>query len=221
MNVLGIDTAGPVTGLALVRNHSEWLWSRRMVKGADALLLEQLESISRECSIDLIVVTIGPGSFTSLRVGVSIALGFALAKGIKVLPVSSLQVRASMFPHECCLVLLDARRGKVYAQCFDSTTESCVPLNHAKDVPLQEVLPQQTFIAVGEGAVVYKDDILAAGGFVPRDAARSPALALTRFGILHAEQALEPSRVSIDYIRDAAAIPPKQLGVPVGQPATG
>ena len=220
MNVLSIDTAGPVTGLALVRNHSEWSWSRRMVKGADALLLEQLETISNQYSIDLIAVTVGPGSFTSLRVGVSIALGFALAKGIKVLPASSLQVRASMFPHECCLALLDARRGKVYAQCFDSTTGNPIPLTSPKDLPLQEVLPQQTFIAVGEGAVVYRDDILAAGGFVPRDAARSPALALARFGVLHADKALEPSQVSIEYIRDAAAIPPKQLGVPVGQPAT-
>ena len=221
MNVLGIDTAGPVTGLALVRNHSEWLWSRRIVKGADAHLLEQLETISTQYSIDLIAVTVGPGSFTSLRVGVSIALGFALAKGIKVVPVSSLLVRASMFPHECCLALLDARRGKVYAQCFDSTSDNLIPLSSSKDVPLQEVLPQQTFIAVGEGAIVYRDDILAAGGFVPRDAARSPALALAKYGVSHVDKAIEPSQISIDYIRDAAVIPPKQLGLPVGQPATG
>jgi tRNA threonylcarbamoyladenosine biosynthesis protein TsaB len=219
VNVLGIDTAGPVTGLALVRNHSEWLWSRRMVKGADAHLLEQLETISTQYSIDCIAVTVGPGSFTSLRVGVSIALGFALAKGIKVVPASSLLVRASMFPHECCLALLDARRGKVYAQCFDSTADNLIALTSSKDVLLQEVLPQQTFIAVGEGAVVYRDEILAAGGFVPRDAARSPALALAKYGLVHADKAVEPNRISIDYIRGAAAIPPKQLGVPVGQPA--
>jgi len=218
MNVLGIDTAGPVTGLALVTPHQEWSWSKRIVKGADALLLEQLENIVATQEIDAIALSIGPGSFTSLRVGVSIALGFAVARNIPVIPVSSLAIRAAMFPHECCLTLLDARRGKVYAQCFDSTTQIPNPLTSPKDCPLVDILPKQTFIAVGEGASVYRKEILDHGGFVPRDATRSPALMLAQLGIKLQEQGRPAQEISINYVRGASVVPPKQLGVPVGQP---
>ena len=219
MNVLAIDTAGPVTGLALVTPHVEFAWSKRIVKGADAELLQQLELVTSKYAIDRIALTTGPGSFTSLRVGVSIALGFALAKGIDIVPLSSLQVRAVMWPHECCLALLDARRGNVYAQLFDSTTEVPIPLSSAKDVSLAEVMPKQTFIAVGEGAKVYATEIRHAGGFVPRDADRTPVLASAKLASVLDDRALSPSQISIDYIRGASAVPPKQLGIPLGLPA--
>ena len=219
MNVLGIDTAGPVTGIALLTPHEEWSWSKRMVKGADAELLAQLEKIASEYQIERIALTTGPGSFTSLRVGVSIALGFALARNIQIVPLSSLQVRAKLWPHECCLSLLDARRGKVYGQLFDLTTDIPIPLSSAKDVPVSELLPKQTFIAVGEGAKVYMSDIQNAGGFVPLDADRTPALSMAKMAMLMGEQAIDPGQVTVDYIRGASAVPPKQLGVPLGTPA--
>ena len=219
MNVLGIDTAGPVTGMALLTPHREWSWSKRIVKGADAELLAQLEDIAAEYQIDRIALTTGPGSFTSLRVGVSIALGFALARNIQIIPLSSLQVRAKMWPHECCLSLLDARRGKVYGQLFDSTTDIPIPLSSAKDVPVSELIPKQTFIAVGEGAKVYMKDIQSTGGFIPLDADRTPALSMAKMALLMDEHAVEPGQVTVDYIRGASAVPPKQLGVPIGTPA--
>ena len=219
MNVLGIDTAGPVTGMALLTPHVEWSWSKRMVKGADAELLAQLEEISLEHPIERIALTTGPGSFTSLRVGVSIALGFALARKIQIVPLSSLQVRAKMWPHECCLSILDARRGKVYGQIFGSTIDIPAPLSSAKDVPLSEVIPKQTFIAVGEGAKVYMEEIQNAGGFVPLDADRTPALSMAKMALLMDEYAIEPGQVTVDYIRRASAVPPKQLGVPLGTPS--
>ena len=219
MNVLSIDTASPVTGMALLTPHVEWSWSKRMVKGADAELLAQLEDLVLRYPIDRIALTTGPGAFTSLRVGVSIALGFAMAKQIQIVPLSSLQVRSKMWPHECCLALLDASRGKVYAQTFDSTTDIPLPLTSAKDVPLAEVLPKQTFIAVGEGAKVYADEIRAAGGFVPCDADRTPVLTMAKLAMLMEDHAVDPEEITVDYIRGASAVPPKQLGVPLGTPA--
>ena len=220
MGILAIDTAGPVTGIGYLDPHTEYVWSRRLVKGADVLLLEQLAKIVERQDVDLIGLSIGPGSFTSLRVGVSIALGFAQAKGIRVVPISSLKVRAAMFPHECCLALLDARRGKVYAQAFDSTCEIPLPITAAMDVPLAQVLPKQSFIAVGEGAEVYQAALQEAGGFVPLDASRTPVLALAKMADQQRMNALNPRQVSIQYIRGASVQPPKQLGQPIGVPAT-
>ena len=220
MGVIGIDTAGPVSGIGYIDDHTEFLWSQRLVKGADVLLLEQLAMLSDRHDIELIGVSIGPGSFTSLRVGVALALGFAQARGIKVVPVSSLKSRAAMFPHEYCLSLLDARRGKVYAQAFDSTCDLPKALTMARDVSLDEVFPKQSFIAVGEGAEVYKDAIRAAGGFVPMDATRSAAISVAKLALLQQDSALDPKQVSVQYIRGASVVPPKQLGVPVGTPST-
>ena len=124
-----------------------------------------------------------------------------------------------MWPHEYCLALLDARRGKVYGQAFDSTTEIPLPLSSAKDAPLTELLPKQSFIAVGEGAKVYANDIRSAGGFVPLDSDRTPALTMAKLALLMDERALAPEEISVDYIRGASAVPPKQLGVPLGTPA--
>ena len=67
-----------------------------MVKGADAELLAQLEQLASTYSVDRIALTTGPGAFTSLRVGVSIALGFAMARQVPIVPLSSLEVRAKM-----------------------------------------------------------------------------------------------------------------------------
>ena len=88
------------------------------------MLIAQLQYIQKIYNPNLLVLSIGPGAFTSLRVGVSLALGFAMSKNIGVLPMSSLAGRASMFPHERCLALLDARKGQVYGQVFDSTSLS-------------------------------------------------------------------------------------------------
>jgi tRNA threonylcarbamoyladenosine biosynthesis protein TsaB len=219
MGIIGIDTAGPVPGIGYIDEHTEFLWSQRLVKGADVLLLEQLSLLSEQHTIDLIGISIGPGSFTSLRVGVALALGFAQARGIKVVPISSLKSRAAMFPHEYCLSLLDARRGKVYAQAFDSTCDVPTALTMAADTPLETMLPKQSFIAVGEGAAVYIEAIRAAGGFVPLDATRSSAVAVARLAQLQEEFALDPKQVSIQYIRGASVVPPKQLGQPVGLPS--
>ena len=218
MGTLGIDTAGPVQGIGFVDEHSELLWSQRMVKGADVLLLQQLEEITANHSIHQIGLTVGPGSFTSLRVGVSIALGLAQALNIPIVPISSLQVRAALFPHERCLALLDARRNKVYGQLFDSTSEIPIPLTVAKDIPLDAVIPKETFIAVGEGAVVYKEEINSKGGFVPRDATRSPAVMVAKLAQKMPSLARDAKDISIDYIRSASAVPPKQLGIPTGIP---
>lgn len=219
MGIIGIDTAGPVSGIGYIDEHTEFLWNQRLVKGADVLLLEQLSLLSEQYPVDLIGVSIGPGSFTSLRVGVALTLGFAQSRGIKVVPISSLRSRAAMFPHEYCLSLLDARRGKVYAQAFDSTCEVPAVLTMASDTSLEDVLPKQSFIAVGEGAAVYKEAIRAAGGFVPLDATRSSAVSVARLAQLQKSNAVDPKQVSIQYIRGASVVPPKQLGQPVGVPS--
>lgn len=68
-----------------------------------------------------IAVTAGPGSFTGIRVGVSAARGLALALGVPVVGVSTLEALAEPFWGKGASVLAvqDARRGEVYAALYD------------------------------------------------------------------------------------------------------
>ena len=218
IGVLGIDTAGPIVGIAFVDNIRQYSWQKRVSKGADALLLERLKWILNLYEPDLIAVSVGPGSFTSLRVGVSIALGIAESRKLKVVPVSSLEARAKLFPSICCLSLLDARKNRVYAQIFDSTKDIPNALTQAQDISLEEIIPSTEFIAVGEGAKVYQNQIMANNGFVPCDASRNPALQVAELGYLRRKKAIDPLNLAIEYIREAGVQPPKNLGVPTGKP---
>ena len=218
MSVLGIDTAGPVVGVAYFDQREQYAWARRVTKGADVHLMKQCSEMLRYYSPEAIAVSVGPGSFVSLRVGVSIALGLAESLRIPVVPVSSLQARARCFPALRCLALLDARKGRVYGQLFDSDREIPVALTAVVDQQVQEILPEEDFMAGGEGAVRYREEILAAGGEVPKDAARSPALEVATLGALLKDTACDPIEIALQYLRPADINPPKNLGVPMGTP---
>ena len=74
--------------------------------------------------LDRIAVTTGPGTFTGTRIGVAAARALALACGAKTVGVSSLAVMAEVAKRditpEQLAVIVDARRGEVYAQLFGS-----------------------------------------------------------------------------------------------------
>jgi tRNA threonylcarbamoyladenosine biosynthesis protein TsaB len=89
-------------------------------------LLGEIDAVLREASIGLdaveaFAVSIGPGAFTSLRIGLATVKGLAFASARPVAPVSTLAAIAHGAPREHVRVaaLLDARRGEVYAGEFD------------------------------------------------------------------------------------------------------
>ena len=75
-------------------------------------------------SLDCIAVTIGPGSFTGVRIGLATARGLALASKLPLVGVTTLQTLASAIsiqkPNEIIVVTLDARRDQVYIQLFSN-----------------------------------------------------------------------------------------------------
>jgi tRNA threonylcarbamoyladenosine biosynthesis protein TsaB len=74
----------------------------------------------RPAEIDLVAVTIGPGSFTGLRVGVTTAKVFAYAVGAEILGVDTLETIAARAPDDvgALCVAVDAQRGEVVARPF-------------------------------------------------------------------------------------------------------
>lgn len=126
MLVLVIDTSGPECAAGIYDSEKNSVISFRsetIGKGHAELLPGMVEASLAEAGMALadihrIAVTIGPGSFTGIRVGVAFARGLAVALKIPVVGVSTLQVVAE--PHlggaTPVLSAIDARREALYTQ---------------------------------------------------------------------------------------------------------
>ena len=218
IGALGIDTAGPVIGVAFYSEHVVVSWEERITRGADTKLMPKIAEYVSRFNIEVVAISIGPGAFTGLRVGISASLGLAMSLNKLVVPVSSLMARAALIRQADTLSLLDARKKRVYAQHFDASQNIPQPLTEAVDAPLEEVLQPNIRYAVGEGALRYRDMLLKHGIKVAPDAGLSPALEVARIGWLLKESGVPAHNIQPKYIRAAGVTPPKGLGVALGTP---
>lgn len=102
--------------------------------------------------VEKIVVTIGPGSFTGLRVGLAFAKGVQLATGAPLAGVGTLEALAASVEGGAAAGVIDARRGLVYVQAF----EGGQPLVEPDIVPMADAARRLAMLVdltlVGPGA---------------------------------------------------------------------
>lgn len=139
--ILAIDTTSESGSLA-IRSGGR-LVAERLMHSPDGfahLLFGELEQLLLEGQvslpeIDCFAAAAGPGSFTGVRVGLTAAKGLAEAQHKPVAAVSNLRALASCGSAAKRVVLLDARRGEVYAAVYDADLElameeTVAPLNN-------------------------------------------------------------------------------------------
>jgi tRNA threonylcarbamoyladenosine biosynthesis protein TsaB len=196
MIVLAIDTATPATVVGLRKADGAVLEARddprpgerpghctRLLPLAAGLLAEVG---LRWSEIDRVAVGVGPGTFTGLRVGLATAQGLARSSEAELVGISSLAALA----HGCAqreagsgriaageptvLAAIDARRGEVFVAGYQQGMEllspkalepAAVPAAMAELGMLADSGP----LAVGDGAVLYRDAFERAGASVPED----------------------------------------------------
>lgn len=126
MLTLGLDSSTKYAGVSIVEDgkviaHSTLLFRASHSEKLLPAVVRTLEILDIPLErIDFYAVTVGPGSFTGLRVAVSTVKGLAFATGKRVVPLSTLEVIARAFafvPYPICPIL-DARKGEVYAALF-------------------------------------------------------------------------------------------------------
>ena len=117
--------------------------------------------------LDAFAVGLGPGSFTSLRVGLATVKAFAMATGKPVVGVPSLDVLArgvAGLPCDEICVLSDARRGMVYAAIYGSTARNLKRTSDHMLCGIKTVLDKVhgKTLFTGDGAGLYRGDIVRA-----------------------------------------------------------
>ncbi len=173
MKILALDTAFNACSVALLDGET-LLASRHEARsrGHAERLLPMIQEQMSEAelafgALDLIAVSVGPGTFTGLRIGLAAARGISLAADIPAIGITTLEALAASVPEEMAagrpvVVASDARRKEVYLQTFSPDNLATVPepLNEAKACPISqttEALPDTAFNILGSGASLLKD----------------------------------------------------------------
>lgn len=164
MLVLAFDTTAAACSVALVRDGARLAHGRDiMEQGQAEALLPLIGRIMADANVayadlDRIAVTIGPGSFTGVRVGLATARALGLAAGKPVIGVSSLEVVAAAVPPaeremDTVLAAIDTKRGELYVQLFDARTTA--PQGDPIALPPTQIpqwLGETKVIVAGDGA---------------------------------------------------------------------
>ncbi|HYA15245.1 MAG TPA: tRNA (adenosine(37)-N6)-threonylcarbamoyltransferase complex dimerization subunit type 1 TsaB, partial [Syntrophales bacterium] len=168
MLILAIDTSTSTASISLLKNDE--IVSEVFINlgvNHSIILLPALYDLCRlSCiepsSIDLFACTIGPGSFTGLRVGASTIKGLALATGKPVVGVSTLDALAFNLVglHMLICPILDAKKNQVYTALYRTGYNNIlVKAGNERVTDIEEFLRSidEETIFVGNGALKYAD----------------------------------------------------------------
>ena len=223
MTALSIDTASSLTSVALSRGGelvAESAWQCQRNHSVE--LLPTIERLLAEASVskgDLtaVFVSIGPGMYTGLRVGVATAQGLARASGLPLVGVGRLELDA--FPHASfggnVVAVHEAGRGDLaWATYRDGPWREITAPRLTKAEELADSLRERTLLTgeIDETLAALLAERAGNHAEIAEPAATGRAVALARLGQarLDAGAAHDPALVAPVYLRPPAIGPQKQ-----------
>jgi tRNA threonylcarbamoyladenosine biosynthesis protein TsaB len=207
VTALGLDCAGRGCAAAvLVGGEVRARRSLPMERGQAEALIPLIAAVLAEsgyapAALHLVAVTIGPGTFTGLRIGIAAARGLALALGVPAIGITSFAAIAAAIPPErrgarSLVVALDSKREELYLQSF-------APLGPALDagalVAPDEAagrVPAGLLLLAGDGAARLGQVLGVRAELVPETAVPDPA---------------DVARLGVAAWQGGAALPPRPL----------
>ncbi|MCL1948124.1 MAG: tRNA (adenosine(37)-N6)-threonylcarbamoyltransferase complex dimerization subunit type 1 TsaB [Turicibacter sp.] len=157
MCVLAIDTSNKTLSVALVQGNDLLGQMTEETKNNHSVrLMPVIEGLFLECAlkpenVECIVVAEGPGSYTGIRIGVTIAKTLAWTLNVPLIGVSSLGALARNLGVKGHIVpLFDARRGTAFAGVYDSKYKAVIQDGHYLMSQLLEKLPSGPIHFIGD-----------------------------------------------------------------------
>ncbi len=163
MAIINIETATPVCSVALSENE-DVLFEKRSLEGLShashlGVFVEETirEAVRQNVEIQAVAVSCGPGSYTGLRIGVSMAKGVCFGQNVPLLSIPTLKILALKAikkvagehgPEALFYAMLDARRMEVYSAIYD--TSLCQVRNTKA-----EIITEETYAQLPEKQKVY------------------------------------------------------------------
>lgn len=221
MRVLALDTATEACSVALLTENGLFGAFKEVGRGHAEEILGMIDAALSQAGVTLgtldgLAVTVGPGAFTGVRIGVSVAQGLAFGAGLRVAVVSTLEalaLQAIRGGATQVLACLDARMGEIYWGCFAAEAQGGLTARGpmAAGAAAAVVVPfAGAFHGIGRGFAAYPalralpGLLLQPGG----EDALPNAQDVARLGALRLEagQGLDPADVVPTYLRDKVAL---------------
>ncbi|OHB58532.1 MAG: tRNA (adenosine(37)-N6)-threonylcarbamoyltransferase complex dimerization subunit type 1 TsaB [Planctomycetes bacterium GWF2_50_10] len=181
--ILSVETSGRNGSVALGRDGQlvqEVLFSAPLKHSAElfAVTLTMLNSQGLKASdIKQVYISYGPGSFTGLRIAVTVAKMYSFANDAKIVPVNTLQgvamnvfnaIKDGIAPPSRVAAILDAKRGQFFVAIFNIKNDKIIRASEDMLITAAEFVenfasPDQPTRLLGEGLVYYKDNFQAPG----------------------------------------------------------
>ena len=165
MPVLALETATLVSGVALATESSLFAaWKLETAKTHSELLLPHVEMLLQAAQVEkqelkAVAVSLGPGSFTGLRIGLATAKALAYALRIPLIGVPTLEALAYNCPVPGVLLspFLDAQKGNVYQGRYHIENGRVVEVQPPRVVAFQKALEE--LVADGEPAMALGEGV--------------------------------------------------------------
>ena len=156
--ILNIETSSRICSVAVTSEGMvEWHVESEEPMQHATLLAPYVEKAldflaRRELKLDAVAVSIGPGSYTGLRIGLSLAKGLCFAQDVPLIGVPTLEVLAvkAMFGYrdaqgdEILVPMIDARRMEVYTAAYDFSLKELMPAQ-------PHILTEESYAELPEG----------------------------------------------------------------------
>jgi tRNA threonylcarbamoyladenosine biosynthesis protein TsaB len=218
---LAIETSGRIGSIATVMD--EQVIAEEQFPHGLAHAAQIVSIIDRLCraqqwkprDIEHLYVSAGPGSFTGLRIGITLAKTMALATGVKIVAVPSVRVLAENAPAEASnlIIVLDAKRDQIFTASFQRAAGNQQRAEwserepaHLDDLPAMLARTPRPVHLLGEG-IPFHEKFISKGdahvNLTPTDRWRARASAVARIGIELARQNqfADPLTLTPIYIR--------------------
>lgn len=170
MKILALDTSGDACSVALYDAAASAVLAEEHLpieRGHAEILFAQIARVTQAGatalkSVDRFAVTIGPGTFTGVRIGLAAARGLALAAQRPLIGIGSLEAvarGAEAPPGALIVAAFDARRGELYVQAFRGEAPITQPMaTTPQDAAntLMRLEPNAPLFAIGSGAELLR-----------------------------------------------------------------